>query len=89
MQQPVVFVRCVPGACMAFKRCDIRFDLNYKGSGVVDTDFCWQYKDRFNAKFVIDNQVKVVHANEKKNQGGAYYAENNAYFFKKWGYLNT
>ena len=77
--QPFVFVKKVPTACIAFRRTNIRFDENFKGSGFEDDDFCLQ----MGGKIIIDNRVKVIHKNEMKNQQ-EYWQYNKEYFEKKW-----
>ncbi len=75
----------LPSACILFKYDNIRFDEKYLGSGYEDADFCMQFKKRYpNKKFIINNEVKVVHRNEMKNQTEVI-ERNMQYFIKKWG----
>jgi len=76
----------VPTACIAFRRDDeIRFDENFIGSGFEDDDFCAQLSNKhIGGRVVINNNVKLIHLNEMKNQNGEYYSKNKAYFESKW-----
>ncbi len=69
----------IPTACIAFRKTPIRFDENFRGSGFEDDDFCKQLGDNFG----INNLVKVVHKNEKKNQG-VHWEYNKTYYERKW-----
>ncbi len=76
---------CLPSAAIAFRKTNIRFDENYIGSGFEDTDFMYQYRQKFNpCKFVICNRCQLIHKHEKKNQGGDYFIHNRDYFCNKW-----
>jgi hypothetical protein len=88
MDKPVVISesRELPTACIIFRKDELRFDENFIGSGFEDNDFCKQmglkYPDK---KFGINNNVKLIHKNEKKNQHGKYWEHNKKYFNEKWG----
>jgi hypothetical protein len=61
---------CVmPSAAIAFRNWGLRFDEQFVGSGYEDGDFCFQYRaiDK-QAKFVVTDDCRLVHANEAKNQ---------------------
>jgi len=80
-----VLRRELPTACVAFRKDELRFDGEYIGSGFEDTDFCYQLRQKYPAgRFVINNRVRLVHANEQKNQTGEFDAHNRARFNKKW-----
>jgi len=70
----------LPTACIAFRKTELRFDENFKGSGFEDNDFCRQ----MSGTFIIANRVKVTHINEAKNQGGDNWLFNEAYYKAKW-----
>jgi len=81
----------LPATCIAFRRKDIgddvRFDEKFIGSGWDDTDFCEQLKAKFpKGKLVINNKVKLIHANEMKEQGDNWIT-NRDLFFSKWKHL--
>jgi len=79
-------VNVMPSAMISFKFTGIVFDQAYKGSGWEDTDFCRQMKTAFpHKKFIINNDIKVIHRNEMKNQGGEIWVKNREHYIKKWG----
>lgn len=81
-----VEVPLAPTAMCAFIYTGIRFDENYVGSGWEDTDFCRQLKkEHNNKKFIINNDIRVTHSNEMKNQQGEVYVRNRRYYNAKWG----
>jgi glycosyltransferase involved in cell wall biosynthesis len=83
---PIVPVNTAPSAAVAFRNDGTRFDEAYVGSGWEDTDFVRQLKVKYpGGKVVINNEVKLIHANEMKNQLGENYKINKEYFIKKWG----
>jgi len=87
MITPIISVHRIPSACIAFKKTHLRFDEAYIGSGYEDTDFCEQFKKLdLKYSFIINNNVKVVHKNEAKNQRGHEWAKNKQIFFNKWGH---
>ncbi len=78
--------KIVPAACIAFRKTSMRFDENYSGSGFEDTDFCKQMENAFPKKrTVINNDCKLIHLNEKKNQ--SFMKNNRRYFVSKWGWV--
>ncbi len=79
---PLEEVPKVPTACVAFRRTDYRFDENFKGSGFEDDAFCLHMATQ--GRIVIDNRVRVVHANEMKHQQ-EHWAHNQAYFDHRYG----
>lgn len=86
-KDPIIFLDhgIAPTACIAFVKSNLRFDEAYVGSGFEDTDFCFQMCQEFpDGKTVINNQVKVVHINEMKEQRGENWEKNKAYFENKW-----
>ncbi len=85
MNTPYVEMAYLPSACIAFRKDDTRFDEGYIGSGFEDTDFCMQLKRQYpNKKFLLNNKVKVVHLNERKNQVGSNWIRNQNFFAQKW-----
>jgi len=85
----------LPTACIAFRNDGLRFDENFVGSGFEDDDFCAQLRERYpDGTFLINEDVRVVHRNEMKNQGfvkgqgpvaGGNFEKNQAYYESKWG----
>lgn len=72
----------VPFCCVAFRNNGLRMDENFIGSGYDDADYCNQLRaTNSNAKFIIHNEVRVIHKHEQKN---AQLNENAFYFRKKW-----
>ncbi len=88
-------VDALPTACVAFRNNGLRFDENFVGSGFEDDDFCAQLRQKHpNGGFIINEDVRVVHRNEMKNQGfikgqgpvpGGNFEKNQAYYESKWG----
>lgn len=75
----------VPTACIAFRREGIRFNEGFVGSGFEDDDFLAQmYRANPARRVVIQNKCRLVHLNEMKNQGGAEYEKNLAFFNSMW-----
>lgn len=87
----------LPTSAIAFKKTLYRFDENYNGASFEDADFCFQiYNDNPYMKFVINNECRLIHLNERKGYGGVdkYNTlnkeddknlwDNRAYFHKKW-----
>lgn len=87
---PVEVVKKVPTACIAFRRTYVGFDENFLGSGFEDDDWLLRLAQErrpgghAGGRIIIDNDVKVVHANEMKHQS-EHWECNKAYFEKKWG----
>lgn len=75
----------LPSACIAFRKDDTRFDEAYIGSGWEDTDFCYQLNAKYpEGKYLINNDVKLIHKNEMKNQMNTNFLKNKFYFKSKW-----
>jgi hypothetical protein len=75
----------LPTALIAFRKNNILFDENFIGSGYEDSDWCNQLNINFpDKKMVINNNCKLVHINEEKNQGGRYFEHNKAYYLQKY-----
>ena len=68
--------------------CMWGFDEDLSPYLLEDTDFCFQLNMKYEkVRFVIDNDVKLIHKNEKKNyirNGNNNYRNNQLYFCKKW-----
>lgn len=78
----------LPSACIAFRRNGLMFDQRYtkdnKGAGFEDTDFCFQINKKFpKATYYINNEVKLIHENECKEQKNIKLFHQ--YFLEKWG----
>jgi len=78
--------RRLPTACIAFiKHPKLEFDEQFVGSGFEDDDFCKQIQKLCpNGKFVINNNVKLIHTNEMKNQKGPFWEYNKRHYLRKW-----
>jgi len=75
----------LPSACIAFRKDDTRFDEAYLGSGWEDTDFCYQLNEKYpEGKYLINNNVELIHKNEMKNQMNTNFLHNKYYFKNKW-----
>jgi glycosyltransferase involved in cell wall biosynthesis len=84
LSRPLVTVKNIPTACCAFRSTDTRCDERYVRAGWEDTDFFLQMKEKHGGRIVIANDVRVVHLNEEKNEGGAGNVENQKLFHDKW-----
>jgi glycosyltransferase involved in cell wall biosynthesis len=83
---PILDVSIAPSACVAFWINGVRFDENFIGSGWEDTDFVrWLKKLNPHGRIVVNNNVKLIHKNEMKNQLGENYEKNRQYYNAKWG----
>lgn len=81
-----VEVTKMPSAMIAFEHTGIMFNEDYKGSGWEDTSFCRRMHNAFpHKKFIINNDIKVVHNNEMKNQGGDIWVYNRSVYLKEFG----
>jgi len=79
-------VRAVPSACIAFRRDGTMFDQMYIGAGFEDTDICFQLCCKYpHGRMVINNECKIIHKNEMKNQMNGQLQANQLYFRFKWG----
>lgn len=75
----------IPTAAIAFRHRGFMFDEQFLGSGFEDNDWMFQYlKSEPAAKFIQSNRCRLVHRNEMKNQKGANWKHNQAYFLSKW-----
>lgn len=71
----------LPTACIAFYNRKVRFNENFIGSGFEDNRFCLMLGMSCpTGKFVINNDCQLVHLNERKNQGGEFWNQNQKYF---------
>ena len=89
LTQPIVEVNMIPTACCAFRKTSLRFDERFIRAGWEDTDFFMQLLQKENGFLVIANDVKVVHLNEEKHDGGAKNVYNRELFLKKWHQKNV
>jgi GT2 family glycosyltransferase len=70
-------------ACIAIRNNDVRFDEGFVGSGYEDTDYCNRISEKFaGLRMVVNNNCKLVHLNEEKNQGGLYWEHNKKYYLR-------
>lgn len=74
----------LPTAAIAFVHLGYRFDENFRGSGWEDNDWCRQYASDPEVRFVQSNRCQLIHLNEMKEQRGANWDHNKAYFLRKW-----
>ena len=72
----------VPTAAIAFRHTLLRFDEGFIGSGYEDTAFMNEFNEKHPGRIVVNNQCRLIHANEKKNQGGPYWEHNHEYYMK-------
>ena len=97
---PLTDVPRVPTACIAFRNDGTRLDdgtlmdsLNQEGfigSGFEDDDFCARLAEKYpKGRFVINNDVRLIHFNEMKNQANEYWRHNKSYFDRQWNNLGT
>lgn len=79
--------KIVPSSAIAFRKNPLRFDENYLGGGFEDTDFCKQMESAYpDKRTLINEDCRLVHLNEKKNQG--FMGQNRKYFVSKWGWVH-
>lgn len=73
-------------ACIAFRNNGLRYDEKFIGSGWEDTDMCMQIRQlRPGCTFMVNEDVRVIHANEMKNQSGHSWTHNRRHYISKWG----
>lgn len=74
----------IAGACIAHRKTHLRYDEEFKGSGMEDNDFCMQVNNSYpNPAMVINYNCKLYHAGEKKlNKENLEY--NTGYYQHKW-----
>lgn len=71
----------VTTAAIAFPNTALRFDENFVGSGYEDTDFMNRFNEIWpDKRMVINNDCKLIHLNEEKNQGGPFWNRNRDYY---------
>jgi len=82
----VVPSRQLPTACICMRRTGLRYDEANEGSGWEDTDMAAQIRAAYpTGKWLVACGVRVIHKNEKKNQGGDIFKRNCARYRAKWG----
>mgnify|MGYP001420544090 CR=1 FL=1 len=75
--------RRLPTACIAFRYDGTMFYEGFIGSGFEDTAFCKDLGNKYpNGKFMVNNEVRLVHKNEMKGQKGEVWVKNKAMFVK-------
>lgn len=87
----LVTVNIAPSAAIAFRNDGTRFCEEYKGSGFEDTDFHFQLKEKYgyDKRVIVNNEVKLTHLHEMKNQNGVGdgfnpFEENKQIFDRRW-----
>ncbi len=71
-------------ACVVLRKNHIRFDEGFVGSGFEDRAYCDDLRKLYpDGLWMVDHDVKVVHRNEMKNQGGEYAEKNRAYYAER------
>jgi len=86
LDMPTEDVPQAPTACCAFRRDGLKFDESLTGSGFEDKLFCWQLRKRYtNGRILINNECRIIHRNEMKNQHGDYYEHNKKIYEEKTG----
>lgn len=71
----------VPTACIAVRNNPVRFDENFIGSGYEDTAYMNEINKNYpELKVMVNNDCKLIHRNEKKNQGGKYFEHNKKHY---------
>lgn len=81
-----VEVTKMPSAMIAFEHTGIFFNEKFKGSGWEDTSFCRRLHNAYpEKKFIINNDIRVVHKNEMKNQGGEIWEYNYRVYLEEFG----
>jgi len=85
LNEPIVRVDMIPTACCIFRKTAVEFDERFVRAGWEDTDFFMQMKRDFSGDFAISNEIRVVHLNEEKNNGGVHNEHNSRLFLEKWG----
>lgn len=75
----------VTTACLAIRRNPILFDENFIGSGFEDTDYMNRINESYpNHKMVINNSCRLIHMNNKTNQGDFFFSKNKEYYMSKY-----
>jgi hypothetical protein len=73
----------VPTSCIAIRKNDVRFDEGFKGSGYEDTTYINYINLLYPTKsIVVNNNCKLIHLNEMKNQGGKYWEHNHSRYLE-------
>lgn len=84
IKSPIVEVPTAPSAAVAFRSDGSRFDEQFVGCGWEDSLFVEYLKHRYpGGKVVVNNNVKLTHKNEMKNQLGENYKINEKLYYKK------
>lgn len=75
----------VATACIAIRRNDVLFDEGFIGSGYEDTCYMRDVASKYpDCRIVVNNDCRLIHNNEEKNQGGKYFEHNKAYYLSRW-----
>lgn len=68
---PIVEIKdkLLPGAAIAYRRTELKYNEDFIGSGYEDTAYCLELRRKYpDGKFVIVNNCPLIHKNEQKNQ---------------------
>jgi len=83
---PIEDVPQAPTACCAFRNDGMRFDTAFVGGGFEDKLFCWQLRKRYtNGRILVNNECRIIHFNEMKNQLNDFYEHNKQVYESKTG----
>jgi glycosyltransferase involved in cell wall biosynthesis len=75
--------RRVPTACITIRNDTLRFDEGFIGSGYEDTAYMNEVNITYPGKrIVVNNDCRLIHINEEKNQGGKYFEHNHARYME-------
>lgn len=75
----------LPTACLAIRKNDLIFDINFVTCGYEDTDYMNRINENYpDLKLVINNNCKLVHLNNMTKQGGKYFTHNKKYYLSKY-----
>jgi glycosyltransferase involved in cell wall biosynthesis len=80
----------VTTAAIAFRKSELRFDENFKGSGYEDTDFMNQVSEKFtDMEFIVNNQCELIHLNRQVGQENQeIWQHNHDYYCRKYPWDN-
>jgi hypothetical protein len=72
--------RKAPTACIAFREDGTRFDERFIHSGFEDTWFCDCLNKKYpQGRYVVNNNVRLIHKNERKGQDKSWEYNSNIY----------
>jgi hypothetical protein len=75
----------VATACIAFRKNTVRYNEDFIGSGYEDTSYMNRLNIAFpNSYMMINNNCKLIHLNEEKEQGGKNFEHNKKTYLKEF-----